>query len=807
MASSASDAVSRPFRQRLLGALPVALCLLGILSVLALWRAVGRTEDERLRLETGITASQAALRLQAWIDARVSTVQILAEGQFADADALARDFPVAAQRTVDLFPGLQAMNLVDHDGVIRDVVPRAPNLPALGRDLHEHPEPDVQASFLRAERTGQVTRTGVVQLLQGGHGIAVYLPASASDGTPLGYLNAVFRIGTLVDRCLEEPDLRDRFRLALVAEDGGLAYTSAARVDDVPAQWPFGVRRAVRVVDRPWELVLAPRPTYQNRVGTHADEVLAVVAVALLALLTWLTQRLMRHRDALRDSRAKYQILVENQNDLVVKVDPDGRFLYVSPSYCETFGKTEAELLGQQFLPLVHTDDRAATAAGMQKLHRPPHEIYIEQRALTRDGWRWLAWSDRAVLGPDGEVAAIVGVGRDITERRELEEQLRQSQKMQAVGQLAGGVAHDFNNLLQAMQGHLDLAAEDLPADSPVREDLAVVRRSTERAAELTRQLLAFSRQQVLRPAVLDVDAVVSGLAPLLERLLGEAVTLRLVPSAEPARVRADRGQLEQVLMNLCVNARDAIDGSGTITVTTVTRTLDAEDCQEHEGVTPGRHAGLSVRDDGRGISDTIRDHLFEPFFTTKGVGAGTGLGLATVYGIVRQHGGLVEVESGDGPGASFTVLLPASDEPPTEVGARPVAAGEVEAVAGETVLVAEDEDAVRDLTVGVLERAGYRVITARNGREAVARHAGSPHVDLAVLDVVMPEMGGREAALRMRDIDPALRVLFVTGYAPPDDTDDQPSALADASYLPKPYEARTLLLRVREALERPVRS
>jgi len=802
---AASSPAARQSR-RLRAWLPLILCALGAVAVALLWNGLARSGRERLRLETGVTATQAALRLEAWIDARIATVELLASTRFADTGAFAREFPAAASQTIDLFPGLQALNHVDRDWVIRTVVPEGPNRPALGQDLHDHPSPGVVEALARAQRTGTVARTPVIELLQGGRGIATYLPLHTADGEDLGFLNAVFRIDTLVDRCLAEPELRERFRFVILAEGGRMAYgPDGDAVGDPPTSWPHAAERTLRVVDRPWELQLAPQPAAIEQAQTWADDALAAGALLLLGLLAALLHHLLRQQAELGESRAKYQLLVENQSDLVVKVDPQGRFLYVSPSYCELFGKTEAELLGGEFMPLVHEDDREATAKAMAQLWDPPYHIYLEQRALTRRGWRWLGWSDTAVIGPDGEVEAIIGVGRDVTRRRELEDQLRQSQKMQAVGQLAGGVAHDFNNLLQAMQGNLELVLEDLPADSPARGDLEVVRRSALRAADLTRQLLAFSRQQVLRPAVLDIDEVVDDLLPLLERLLGETISLERRRAQDPAWIRADRGQFEQVLMNLCVNARDAIAHDGVITVATVVRELTDEQCREHEGTAPGRYAGIRVHDTGAGIDPDLRDHLFEPFFTTKDVGAGTGLGLATVYGIVRQHGGLVEVESEPGDGACFTVLLPASATPPGEDRAQAAPPPTTAASGpGATILLAEDEDAVRDLAVRVLSRAGYRVLPARNGEEALAVHAAADRVDLAILDVVMPTLGGPDAARQLRRRDPSIRLLFVTGYAPPDARPPGDGELAGASQLSKPYDATSLVRRVGEILAGP---
>jgi PAS domain S-box-containing protein len=512
---------------------------------------------------------------------------------------------------------------------------------------------------------------------------------------------------------------------------------------------------------------------------------------------------LLRRQEALEESRARYQLLVENLTDLVVKVDPQGRLLFVSPSYCEVFGKTEDELLGQEFPPLVHEADRAATPEAMKALHRPPHRAYMEQRAMTRDGWRWYAWADTAVLDDAGEVVAIVGVGRDITRRKELEEQLLQSQKLQAIGQLAGGIAHDFNNILQAMQGYVEFLLEDLADRPDVHDDLTSIGRSIDRARDLTRQLLAFGRQQVLAPAVHDLGAIVEDLLPLVQRLLGEGIELRFDRVADPVPVHADRGQLEQVLLNLCVNARDAMGDTGVIAIVAGRRPIDGPGDGEQARLEPGTYAVLDVADSGAGIAPELLGRIFEPFFTTKDVGAGTGLGLATVYGIVRQHGGVVTVDSEVGRGSRFRVVLPLAEGdvtgPPEE---------EIPEVLGghETVLVVEDEIPVRDLTVRVLERAGYRVLTASDGQDAVMRHTVEPRIDLIVMDVIMPRMGGREAARQIRLREPAARILFVSGFAQRES--GRPGARAawprEADFLLKPFDATTLLARVRAVLDRP---
>jgi nitrogen-specific signal transduction histidine kinase len=401
----------------------------------------------------------------------------------------------------------------------------------------------------------------------------------------------------------------------------------------------------------------------------------------------------------------------------------------------------------------------------------------------------------------------MVGVARDVTEQRRLEGQLRQAQKMEAIGRLAGGVAHDFNNLLTVIGGSTRFALEALPRDAAVRDDLAAVEVAAERATQLTRELLAFSRQQLLKPERLDLSAVVRGMLPMLARLIGEdiAIAPTLAPQVRP--VLADPGQLGQVLMNLAVNARDAMPDGGRLVVTTadvVTTGAAADGAEPGAGdrdAAPGHYVRLTVRDTGVGMDEATLGQLFEPFFTTKASGAGTGLGLATVYGIVRQSGGHIAVTSVPGEGTTFTIDLPAVVESaPVEARRARDGAG-LDAASG-TVLLVEDERAVRGITRRMLARAGYTVLEAENGREAleVLARQTAP-VDVVVTDMVMPEMSGRAFADVLAVRYPDVRVLFVSGY-----TDDEilrrGLGAADTLLLEKPFTTEELLGAVRQVLD-----
>ena len=415
----------------------------------------------------------------------------------------------------------------------------------------------------------------------------------------------------------------------------------------------------------------------------------------------------------------------------------------------------------------------------------------------------WLSENARILRDADGRGARIIGMVEDITQRRDLEHRLRHAQKMEAVGRLAGGIAHDFNNLLTAITGYSALLLDELDRESPLRVKVDEILSAGRRAAALTGQLLVFSRRQVLQPTLLDLNVVVSSMDGLLRRLLGEEVRLRKTLLPGLGAIRADEGQLEQVIMNLVVNARDAMPGGGDIALSTSQVEVPVAGENGHGALPPGRWVLLAVTDSGTGMDAETCSHVFEPFFTTKGPGKGTGLGLAVVYGIVQQSGGRVFVDSEPGRGSTFRVYLPQVDGKAMLRTTRQLP--KVAAGGGETVLVAEDEDAVRGFTVAVLTDRGYRVLEARDGFEAleVASRYGNA-IDLLLTDVVMPGMNGRDLARRLLQIRPSIRVVYTSGYT---DGDAAFLGLAEtgSSFLPKPFLPEALAGVVRSQLNRLV--
>jgi two-component system, cell cycle sensor histidine kinase and response regulator CckA len=450
------------------------------------------------------------------------------------------------------------------------------------------------------------------------------------------------------------------------------------------------------------------------------------------------------------------------------------------------------------FLARVHPEDAARVDQAVREAAARGEAFELEYRIHAGErGWRWFRSNGRVSTNSRGQQRIFSGMA-DVTERRSLESQLHHAQKMDAIGQLAGGVAHDFNNIMTAIGGYSRLLLES--AGETQRADIEEIVKAADRAASLTRQLLAFSSRQVLETALLDVNALVGDMAAMLQRIIGEDVELTTSLAASLPPVRGDRGQLEQVVMNLVVNARDATAGGGAIRIETAPvvissgHTVDAQ-----PPLKTGNYVALIVSDTGRGMSDEIKRRLFEPFFTTKPRGQGTGLGLATVYGIVAQSGGSIAVTSEPGHGSVFTIYLPRQEHAAPERVVPAVAAG---AAGGhETVLLAEDEPAVRTLARRILQRAGYTVVEAANGAEAEARAASMPAIDLLLTDVMMPGGTGPELFRRLVATRPSLRVLFMSGYAE-QDLFDRAAIDRSAPFLEKPFTVEALTARVREVLD-----
>jgi PAS domain S-box-containing protein len=553
-----------------------------------------------------------------------------------------------------------------------------------------------------------------------------------------------------------------------------------------------------RVLNRPVEL------SALRKDGTEVPVELRVTEVPGQGFTAFVDDISDRRRAvaALRRSEEHFRSLIENASDMIVVADTHNGITYVSPSVERALGYAAEEQRGRSPLELVHPEDQVRLQQLLADTLRPAAIVEPTRvRLRHQDGtWRTV----EAVAGrqtAEGVVGGVVINARDISEREHLEAQLLQAQKIEAVGLLAGGIAHDFNNLVTAILGYADLALRRLSPQDPMRRNLEEITRAAERAAALTQQLLAFSRKQILQPRVLDVREVLERAQSLLQRLIGEDIDLVLRAESTVGRVRVDPVQLEQVLLNLAINARDAMPQGGTLVLEAEDADLDEAFARDHLGAQAGAFVMLAVSDTGHGMDRETQARVFEPFFTTKELGKGTGLGLSTVYGIVKQSGGYIWVYSEPGRGTTFKVYLPRmvgeTDEAAVEAHApAPAARGT------ETILLVEDEDAVRELVEELLQAVGYQVLAAARPEEALRlakRHDGPLH--LLVTDVVMPQMAGPDLARHLRGIRPDVKVLYLSGYSPGIVADR--GVLEDgAMFLQKPFSAEALETKVRETLD-----
>jgi PAS domain S-box-containing protein len=510
--------------------------------------------------------------------------------------------------------------------------------------------------------------------------------------------------------------------------------------------------------------------------------------------------------DALRHSEERYRRIVDTMNEGVWMLDQSARTSYVNHQMAEMLGYAVPELLGREVFDFLDPATRLEAEPNFGR-RAPRLKEQYDFRFRRQDGSDlWAIFTTSPLLDEQGQFIGTLGVVTDITERRRaegerqrLETQLFQAQKMESIGTLAGGVAHDFNNLLTAILGNTQLLRRRMQMEPKLQGFLADIESAAQRASALTQQLLAFSRRQHLKRVTINLNELLSNFIKMLQRIIGEDVEVRLHVAPSLAPVYVDPAQIEQVVMNLAVNARDAMPGGGQLLIETHHVMLDEAYCQQRPWAKPGPYVQLIVSDTGCGMDAETRQHIFEPFFTTKELGKGTGLGLSVVYGIIKQHDALIHVYSEVGQGSAFKLYFPVAEQREVET---PAKAQEEPRGGTETILVAEDEEALCRLAQSILQELGYKVLVARDGQEAVdlfAAHRG--RIDLMLLDVIMPRLGGWEAFEQIRKLGGTRPAIFMTGYSS-EKVQSQPSAAAGAVVMEKPYTIQALGLKVREVLD-----
>ena len=541
-------------------------------------------------------------------------------------------------------------------------------------------------------------------------------------------------------------------------------------------------------------------PVWLEAVGTN---LLTDATIRGIVLNTRDVSERKRADHALRESEERYRDLFDNASDLVCMAAPDGALLYVNKAWQEGTGYGADQIGHMQLLDIIHPDSHGYYGAVIERVLAGERLNHVELVFVPKSSPPITVEGNLSCTFKDGQPSVVRGIYRDVTERKRVDEHLRRAERMQAAGKLAGGVAHEVNNMMTGVIGFSEFVLRTFDSDDPRRADVEEVIRAGTRAADVTRQLLAFTRQQFLQPQVIEINAVVSEMEKMLRRSLGEDKQLELRLSPQLGPIRADRGQLEQVLINLVLNARDAMTGHGLVTIETGASEWNSAYAERHGGVEIplGRYVMLAVSDTGAGMDADLQARIFEPFFTTKPVGQGTGLGLSTVYGIIKQSEGFVWVYSEPGEGTVFKVYLPeARSIHPAE--SSPVPVPPLAERGSETILVIEDEDIVRTLAIRGLRDYGYRVVEATNGAEAFQYLKDHPDtVQLVISDVVMPEMGGRELGQHLALLDPDLPILYMSGYTG-DDVVQRGLLDPGAPFQQKPFTPGTLASKVRTMLD-----
>jgi PAS domain S-box-containing protein len=629
-------------------------------------------------------------------------------------------------------------------------------------------------------------------------------------------ISSIFRsapvgIGSVVNRVLRK--VNDRLCEMTGYDESELIGQSARMLYPSDKDFAFvGREKYAQIADHSTGTV---ETRWQKKDGTIIDVLLSSTPVDLKDQSKGVTFTALditerkRAEKALQNSEAKFRFLTENMNDILWLLDKDFNTTYVSPSIEKVLGYTTEERKRQLFEDQVTPESLRHV---LEKFHEelqhdkekgidPERSITIEVEYYHKDGYTvWIENNAKAVRDEAGEIIGIYGVSRDISERKRLEEKLRQAQKMESVGRLAGGVAHDFNNMLGVILGHTELALLQADENHDLYSDLKEIQKAAKRSANLTKQLLTFARKDIISPKQLDLNDTVESMLNMLRRLIGEDIDLVWKPSAHLWPVKMDPSQIDQILANLCINAKDAIAGVGKLTIETGRKSFDEAYCNEHPGFIPGDFLLLAVSDNGCGMDKEILDNLFEPFFTTKEVGKGTGLGLATIYGIVKQNNGFINVYSEPGQGSTFKIYLPrlVADEDIDK------AVPEKKATAGgtETILLVEDEPSILRMTRMMLERKGYTVLSAATPSAAVEKATNhSDSIDLLMTDVVMPEMNGRDLAEKITVLYPGISLLFMSGYTA-DVIANQGMLDAKVAFIQKPFSMADMTEKVRKVLD-----
>ncbi len=768
---------------------------LGIFLFLAggftgVWLMNARHGEEILETQCRVIASQSASRMEEAVRVRLALVKQLRVEWLLKPYTDPESFRRRVQPILDQFPGFLAINWIDSKGIIRWAVPAGPNLAAVGKDLHFHTS--ARDTFLEAERTGRDQMTPPITLYQGGLGVASYFPIR--DGNrDMGYLNGVFRIDPLVRRVLG-PSVLQNYAVRITTGNRTLFTNGRQPLPGWQTRIPPA---AISVGDARRKLYIFPLKTAVPVKRQITDLGLLLAGLLFSAVIAGLTRQALSAHERLRSSEERYRDIFETSMDAIYISTPEGRFVDFNEATVRLFKAKDRSELFQVDIPTDLYQNPGQRSTLLEALERdgaireyPLHFDALDGSSL------FVRVSATAARDSQGRITAIRGILHDETDKLKLQDELVRAQRLESMSDLAGGIAHDFNNILAAIMANASLL--ELKVNAPELEPyIEGIQTSVESAARLTSQLLQFARGSLQKTELVDLNALIDGTLLMLERTIDPNITVgrRLAEDLPP--VEGDPGRLQQILLNLLINARDALPEGGSIIVETARSTRPEDLLDPAAGAESREWARITVSDTGHGMDEATRKRIFEPFFTTKGRTKGTGLGLAVAYGVIRDHGGAIRVDSAPGRGTTFQVFLPAASGTVAAGSKEP--SGAIQECAA-TILVVDDDEAVRHGLTAMLDSAGYRWVEAADGLEAVEIFQGEHRsIDAVILDMTMPGPNGIETMKRLRDIAPEIPIILSTGYS--EGGWDRETRPPDA-FLHKPYGRKLLLTTLQKLLD-----
>jgi len=751
------------------------------------------SEEDVLNAETEITGQQVKLRLESWIDSRISMVAHIAHNWSGISEIDSEEYTKEATELLALLPGLQALNFIDKYWIISIVVPEEGNEPALGKDLHYHPNKDVAETIARVEQNQIISRSDIIDLLQGGKGFATYLPVHDDKGQLNGFINGVFRIDDLIHSCLTEPGLRENFYIAF--EENELLIESGGDLEELKNN-KFLNTAALRVVDKPWTLSIAPTSRYISERHNFLPIWIYFISLALSGYIAYLVRLVIRRRELMRLSENKFARVIEHAGDAYYLINPEGIILDVNSAACQQSGYDRDELLSKRFQDIDKNNAFQSMSEFILSL-KPETNRIIETEHIRKDHSLIPVDIRVGLINIEGSMH-ILCLSRDVSEQRRLKNLEVRAQRLESAGKISGQIAHDFNNLLAPLIAYPELIREELSLKHPALPYLDLMEKSATRIAEINQQLLTLGRRGHYNLEILNLNRVVSEAVKEIGLTI-DSFNCKIDIDKNLINIKGGSSQIHRVILNLLHNAYDATLEKGRVTIKTENYYLN-ELSIAYVRIPAGEYVKLTISDTGQGIPADIIQNIFDPFFSTKTTNSkrGSGLGLSVVDAVMRDHNGYLDLKSEVGKGTSFFLYFPVTRESAREKSNADFPGG------SESILIIDDDEIQREVTGKLLKNLGYEVSTVENGEEAIRFIKEKPQ-DILILDMIMPfGLDGVETYRQILELNSSQKAIIVSGFSESAKVKEV-QMLGAGEFVKKPVTRKIIAEAVRTELDKPI--